>query len=213
MSRPQTQKLHSSLTYNLHFWIGSKSSQDEQGAAAIYTTQLDDFLGSSPVQCREVQGHESETFRGYFKKGIIYKQGGVASGMRHVETNSYEVKRLLHVKGKKQVCAKEVEMSWESFNNGDVFLLDLGLTIVQWNGPKCNRQEKLKGMLMAKDIRDRERGGRAQVWIVEGDAEDNSPRAMELVTEALGERTGALSDGAPDETADQEQKSQLTLYQ
>lgn len=37
-----------------------------------------------------------------------YKKGGVASGMRHVETNSYDVQRLLHVKGKKRVTAKEV---------------------------------------------------------------------------------------------------------
>lgn len=37
-----------------------------------------------------------------------YKKGGVASGMRHTETNSYDVKRLLHVKGKKRVIAKEV---------------------------------------------------------------------------------------------------------
>lgn len=28
--------------------------------------------------------------------------------MKHIETNSYDVKRLLHVKGKKRVTAKEV---------------------------------------------------------------------------------------------------------
>ncbi|KAK7915491.1 hypothetical protein WMY93_011252 [Mugilogobius chulae] len=185
-----TQKVHSSLTYNIHYWIGSESSQDEQGAAAVYTVQLDEYLGSTPVQYREVQGYESDTFKGYFKTGIIYKQGGVASGMRHVEVNSYDVKRLLHVKGKKRVSAKEVGMSWNSFNNGDVFLLDLGLTIVQWNGPKSNRQEKLKGMMLAKDIRDRERGGRAEIRIIEGDAEGDSPKVMELMTEALGENPG-----------------------
>ncbi|NXU98927.1 VILI protein, partial [Cettia cetti] len=105
---------------------GKESSQDEQGAAAIYTTQMDDHLGSVAVQHREVQGHESETFRAYFKQGLIYKKGGVASGMKHVETNTYNIQRLLHVKGKKNVVAGEVEMSWKSFNRGDVFLLDLG---------------------------------------------------------------------------------------
>lgn len=30
------------------------------------------------------------------------KKGGVASGMKHVETNTYDVKRLLHVKGKRK---------------------------------------------------------------------------------------------------------------
>ncbi|XP_040889552.1 advillin isoform X2 [Toxotes jaculatrix] len=207
-----TQKVSSSLCYDIHYWIGSQSTQDEQGAAAVYTIQLDEFLGSTPVQHREVQNHESDAFRGYFKQGIIYKKGGVASGMRHTETNTYDVKRLLHVKGKKRVIAREVEMSWKSFNLGDVFLLDIGKTIVQWNGPKSNKQEKLKGMLLAKDIRDRERGGRAEIRVIEGDAEGNSPQTMEILNEALGERTSSLTDGPPDETADQEQKAKLTLY-
>lgn len=38
----------------------------------------------------------------------------------------------------------QVEMSWNSFNKGDVFLLDLGQLIVQWNGPESNRNERLK---------------------------------------------------------------------
>uniref|UniRef100_A0A3B4WN65 Advillin n=1 Tax=Seriola lalandi dorsalis TaxID=1841481 RepID=A0A3B4WN65_SERLL len=207
-----TQKFSSSLSYDIHYWIGSQSSQDEQGAAAVYTIQLDDFLGSTPVQHREVQNHESGAFRGYFKQGIIYKKGGVASGMRHTETNTYDVKRLLHVKGKKRVIAKEVEMSWKSFNLGDVFLLDIGKTIVQWNGPKSNKQEKLKGMLLAKDIRDRERSGRAEIRVVEGEAESNSLHSMRILNDVLGERTSTLTDGSPDETVDLEQKSKLTLY-
>ncbi|XP_069012200.1 advillin isoform X2 [Embiotoca jacksoni] len=207
-----TQKVSSSLCYDIHYWIGSQSSQDEQGAAAVYTIQLDEFLGFTPVQHREVQDHESDTFRGYFKQGIIHKKGGIATGMRHTETNTYNVKRLLHVKGKKRVIAKEVEMDWKSFNLGDVFLLDIGKTIVQWNGPKSNRQEKLKGMLLAKDIRDRERGGRAEVRVVEGDAESSAPQTMEIMNDVLGGRTSVLTAGSPDETADQEQKAKLTLY-
>uniref|UniRef100_A0A8C4EBX7 HP domain-containing protein n=1 Tax=Dicentrarchus labrax TaxID=13489 RepID=A0A8C4EBX7_DICLA len=195
-----TQKVSSSLCYDIHYWIGCQSTQDEQGAAAVYTIQLDEFLGATPVQHREVQNHESDAFRGYFKHGIIFKKGGVATGMRHVETNTYDVKRLLHVKGKKRVIAKEVEMSWNSFNLGDVFLLDIGKTIVQWNGPKSNKQEKLKGMLLAKDIRDRERGGRAEIRVIEGEAESNSPQNMEILNGVLGERTSELTNGPPDET-------------
>uniref|UniRef100_A0AAR2IPH9 HP domain-containing protein n=1 Tax=Pygocentrus nattereri TaxID=42514 RepID=A0AAR2IPH9_PYGNA len=207
-----TKKVGSTLSYNIHYWIGSQSTQDEQGAAAVYTIQLDDFLGQTPVQHREVQHHESSTFCGYFKQGIIYKQGGVASGMRHVETNCYDIRRLLHVKGQRKVTAKEVEMSWKSFNLGDVFLLDLGKTIIQWNGPDSNKQERLKGMLLAKDIRDRERGGRAEIGVIEGDAEKNSPHLMEALTSILGERPATLPSGTPDEIADQEQMGQVILY-
>lgn len=41
-------------------------------------------------------------------------------------------------------AALQVEMSWKSFNRGDVFLLDLGKLIIQWNGPESNRMERLR---------------------------------------------------------------------
>uniref|UniRef100_A0A803VCP5 Villin-1 n=1 Tax=Ficedula albicollis TaxID=59894 RepID=A0A803VCP5_FICAL len=201
----------SNFSYDIHYWLGKESSQDEQGAAAIYTTQMDDHLGSVAVQHREVQGHESETFRAYFKQGIIYKKGGVASGMKHVETNAYNVQRLLHVKGKKNVVAGEVEMSWKSFNRGDVFLLDLGQLIIQWNGPESNRNERLRAMTLAKDIRDRERGGRAKVGVVDGEDEDASPELMKVLKHVLGEKRD-IQPAIPDEKVDQIVKSSLKLY-
>ncbi|KAM9284158.1 villin-1 isoform 2-T2 [Cariama cristata] len=206
-----TRKTGSSFSYDIHYWLGKDSSQDEQGAAAIYTTQMDDHLGTVAVQHREVQGHESETFRAYFKQGLIYKKGGVASGMKDVETNTYNVQRLLHVKGKKNVVAQEVEMSWKSFNRGDVFLLDLGQLIVQWNGPESNRNERLKAMTLAKDIRDRERGGRAKVGVVDGEDEGASPELMQVLKHVLGEK-GDIKAATPDDKVDQKLKSSLKLY-
>ncbi|CAN0147689.1 unnamed protein product [Bubo scandiacus] len=206
-----TRKTGSNFSYNIHYWLGKESSQDEQGAAAIYTTQIDDHLGTVAVQHREVQGHESDTFRAYFKQGLIYKKGGVASGMKHVETNTYNVRRLLHVKGKKNVVAGEVEMSWKSFNRGDVFLLDLGQLIIQWNGPESNRNERLKAMTLAKDIRDRERGGRAKVGVVDGEDEGASPELMKVLTDVLGEKRD-IKAAAPDDKVDQKLKSSLKLY-
>ncbi|MEQ2206556.1 hypothetical protein XENOCAPTIV_030924, partial [Xenoophorus captivus] len=54
------------------------------------------------------------------------QQGGVASGFKHVVTNDMNVKRLLHVKGRRTVRATEVSLSWASFNRGDCFIIDLG---------------------------------------------------------------------------------------
>ncbi|CAB1350039.1 unnamed protein product, partial [Coregonus sp. 'balchen'] len=61
----------SSNSMDIHYWIGNSSSQDEQGAAAILVTQLDEFLGGSPVQHREVQAAESSKFRSYFRNGLM----------------------------------------------------------------------------------------------------------------------------------------------
>ncbi|XP_062842397.1 advillin isoform X2 [Trichomycterus rosablanca] len=207
-----TRRSGTLLSYYIHYWIGAESSQDEQGAAAVYSVQLDEFLGAAPVQYREVQNYESSMFSGYFKQGIIYKKGGSAAGMRHVVTNISEVRRVLHVKGKKKVSAKEVDLSWDSFNMGDVFLLDIGNKIIQWNGPNSNKQERLKAMMLAKEIRDRERGGRVEIGVVEGDAEGNTASLMEALCEVIGERPASLPDGAPDEQVDQEQLSQVSLY-
>ena len=56
----------------------------------------------------------------------LTQKGGVASGFQHVVTNEMEVERLLQVKGRHVVRATEVPVSWESFNQGDSFILDLG---------------------------------------------------------------------------------------
>uniref|UniRef100_A0A4W5ME36 Gelsolin-like domain-containing protein n=1 Tax=Hucho hucho TaxID=62062 RepID=A0A4W5ME36_9TELE len=61
-----TNKIRNSFTYDLHYWLGKATSHDEQGAAAIYTTMMDEHLGGMAVQHREDQGYESDTFRGYF---------------------------------------------------------------------------------------------------------------------------------------------------
>ncbi|XP_072524708.1 scinderin like b [Salminus brasiliensis] len=193
-------------SHSIHMWLGDECSQDESGAAAIFSTQLDDFLGGGPVQYREVQNNESVTFLGYFKSGVKYKKGGVASGFHHVEINEANVKRLLHVKGRRAIRATEVDFSWTSFNKGDCFIVDLGKDIYQWSGSECNRFEKLKASEVAIDIRDNERNGRAKLHMVDEGAEPQE------IINALGPKTAIAPATADDEQVDKSNRNKGALY-
>jgi len=158
------------LCWDVHFWLGTYTSQDEAGTAAYKTVELDDLLGGAPVQHREVQGHESDLFLSYFKNQIKLMSGGVDSGFKHVKPEEY-VPRLLHLKGKKKIRVTQVEKNRSSLNSGDVFILDGGLKIWQWNGRKSGPQEKQKGAQLCRAIAD-ERKGKPKVQVLEESDKD-----------------------------------------
>jgi len=156
--------------WDVHFWLGTYTSQDEAGTAAYKTVELDDHLGGAPIQHREVQGYESTLFLSYFKNEIKLLEGGVESGFKHVKPTEYKP-RLLHIKGKKKVRVTQVDLTFKSLNSGDVFILDRGLKVFQWNGNKAGVGEKQKGSQMAQAIAG-ERNGLAKVQVLEeGDKE------------------------------------------
>uniref|UniRef100_A0A8C7JYN8 Gelsolin n=1 Tax=Oncorhynchus kisutch TaxID=8019 RepID=A0A8C7JYN8_ONCKI len=194
------------LQYDLHFWLGDFCTQDESGAAAIFTVQMDDYLGGKPIQYREVQGHESKVFLGYFKAGLKYLKGGVASGFKHVVTNEVVMQRVLQVKGRRVVRATEVPVSWDSFNQGDCFILDLGSEIYQWCGSQSNRFEKLKATQVAKGIRDNERSGRARVYVCDEGAE------RDKMIEVLGDKSDLPEGSSDDIKADASNRKMAKLY-
>lgn len=148
------------LLYDVHFWIGKYSTQDEYGTAAYKTVELDTYLNDVPIQHREVQGHESELFRSYFKS-ITTMKGGANSGFRQVKAEEYKP-RLLHFHGdRKGVTVIEVARCRDILDKTDVYILDLGLKLIQWNGSGSNKEEKMKAMLYLKELQN-ERGGKCK---------------------------------------------------
>ncbi|CAL5193449.1 unnamed protein product [Lathyrus oleraceus] len=152
--------------FDIHFWIGKDTSQDEAGTAAIKTVELDASLGGRAVQHREIQGHESDKFLSYFKPCIIPLEGGVASGFRTPEEEEFET-RLYVCKGKRVVRIKQIPFARSSLNHDDVFILDTKEKIYQFNGANSNIQERAKALEVIQLLKEKYHEGTSSVAIVD----------------------------------------------
>ncbi|KAK7244543.1 hypothetical protein RIF29_39367 [Crotalaria pallida] len=161
-----TQGKGGTYFYDIHFWIGKDTSQDEAGTAAIKTVELDASLGGRAVQHREIQGHESDKFLSYFKPCIIPLEGGIASGFKKPEEEEFET-RLYICKGKRVVRMKQVPFARSSLNHDDVFILDTQDKIYQFNGANSNIQERAKALEVIQFLKEKYHEGKCDVAIVD----------------------------------------------
>ena len=136
---------------------------------------------------------ESPLFLSLFKSGIFYLEGGVESGFVHVEPKVYE-KKLYIVKGKRYPRVWTMPMNASSLNEGDVFILDLGMKLYFWPGKECNVNEKVKGMEVLFNIKNAERGGHPVHFYPREDAQ-----AEQEFWEELGEKPDQINPAVPDE--------------
>jgi len=123
------------------------------------TVELDDFLHQAPVQHREVCGFESTMFLSYFEKtgGICLLEGGIESGFNHVKPETF-TPRLLHLKGRTNIRVSQVPIEAKSFNEGDVFVLDAGLELYQFQGKSAGKNEKGRAGQLCRAIDDERKG-------------------------------------------------------
>ena len=135
---------------------------------------------------------ETDLFMSYFKAGLFYLEGGVDSGFRHVEPEVYEP-RLLQCKGKRYPRVFTVPLSGESLNEGDCFVLDLGLQLYCWFGAEANMFEKAKAGEIAQAIKQNDRKMKAKLDFVQ-EMDDQS-----AFWEALGGRPAQIKPAVPDE--------------
>lgn len=161
-----TQGKGGAYLFDIHFWLGKDTSQDEAGTAAIKTVELDAILGGRAVQHREIQGHESDKFLSFFKPCIIPLEGGVASGFKKPEEEEFE-SRLYICRGKRVVRIKQVPFARSSLNHDDVFILDTQNKIYQFNGANSNIQERAKALEVIQLLKEKYHDGTCDVAIVD----------------------------------------------
>jgi gelsolin len=141
-----------SLRYNVHFWLGDQSSQDEVGTAAYKAVELDTFLHGRAVQHRETQNGETDLFRSYFPNGITYKLGGVETGFKKVTPYSYDnYKPILFKVHNSSVTQIPVDLSL--VNQDDAFIFDMGLSVYVYIGNNATHKEGLLAQYHAQTIK------------------------------------------------------------
>ncbi|KAI1090586.1 putative actin-binding protein Fragmin [Rostrohypoxylon terebratum] len=147
------------LAHDIFFWLGSKTTQDEAGTAAYKTVELDEFLHGVATQHRELQKEPSDDFIALFSR-IRILSGGVRSGFTHVETEEKPKDTLMLLRIFKHPSAKradsvmvyEVEPTWQSLDENDVFVLERRDKIWVWQGKKCSPMEKAKAAQVVHDM-------------------------------------------------------------
>ena len=182
------------LSYDLHFWLGKDTSQDEAGTAAYKTVELDDrayrylhsgepgwmFIGKKhhpyilpsdlhglPVQYREIQGYESARFLSYFPQFVCLR-GGVSTGFHHVSAppplNVYKLYKI-SLPGRSKLVVREVPAEATSLVEGDVFVLDKGTQLWQFNTKTCAGKERFEARQFVEKIANDRRQEHTQVDI------------------------------------------------
>ncbi|XP_059047290.1 gelsolin, cytoplasmic-like [Achroia grisella] len=188
---------NSTLAYDAHFWLGSKTTQDKKGSAAILTVTLDDMLGGKAVHHREVQGHESSKFLGYFQPAIRYLEGGNESGFTEVETNAGAEKRLLKLTGCDNMRIEEIPAEASSLTKDHCFILEVehDIFVLMPEGAKATQRRKI--ISVANTLRDDYHNGRATIEIIDEFSSDDD---FGVFFEALG--SGSKDDLLDDDSTD-----------
>jgi gelsolin len=181
------------LLYYVHFWIGKYSTQDEYGTAAYKTVELDTFLDDKPIQHREVQGHETNKFKQYFPTFTLLK-GGADTGFRRVLPEQY-VPRLFHVKkvSKSRITCTQISAKRGNLKSEDVFIIDNGNKIYQWNGEKCSHDEKFKAAQEVSRLKGHR--GKSIVESLDEDATADDHPAMMLLKDGASKTKDAKPKG------------------
>eukprot|EP01105_Mastigella_eilhardi_P018908 TRINITY_DN4414_c0_g1_i1.p1 TRINITY_DN4414_c0_g1~~TRINITY_DN4414_c0_g1_i1.p1 ORF type:complete len:2036 (-),score=696.95 TRINITY_DN4414_c0_g1_i1:86-6193(-) len=119
--------------------------------------------------------------------------------------------KLIQLKGRRRIRTNVVETCARSLNSGDVFVLDAVDRIYQWNGAKCNRMERTKGVDVTQKL-NRVRGGRAKIITL--DEEDVDHPELQTFWRDLGGKGEIQTAEAGGDDAEYEQNfdSNVALY-
>ncbi|RDX42951.1 fragmin60 [Lentinus brumalis] len=193
------------LSYDLHFWLGSETTQDEAGTAAYKTVELDDHLRGVPVQYREIQSYESSRFLSYFPK-FVCLHGGVASGFHHVsEAPPDNTRRLFRISSTQvggratALQIREVPAEGSSIEQGGVYVLDMGDKVWQFNTQDAVGKVKFKAAEFVQSLVN-ERQSQCDTTVYDEHGQGAGIFLSELGLQEVPPASTAAAESAPEKT-------------
>ncbi|KAJ8301548.1 hypothetical protein KUTeg_020535 [Tegillarca granosa] len=132
-----------------------------------------------------------------YNSAEIYLKGGADSGFRQVRPEEYKT-RLFHFHGdRKGVEITQIQCNKSKLDSTDVYILDKGLMIYQWNGKGANKDERFREI-------QNERAGKAQKEVLDEDSTDPDHEFYRSIEAGLEE------DDDFDQSSDFEETSEGT---
>ena len=124
-------------------------------------------------------GCESSLFKSYFNEITILK-GGADTGFRRVVPEQPKT-RLLHFKGDRKIEVKEVPAKRGNLNSEDVFIIDTFYELWQYNGEKCDKDEKFKATQWMQKLRSERSGKVKKHGVIEGATASSTHHAIQAL--------------------------------
>lgn len=193
--------------WDIHYWHGVDATSDEMGSSAALSVLLSNNLKLGSRHHLELMNEETDLFLSYWRSGIHYLHGGVDSGFKHVEPEKFEP-RLLHVKGKRYPRVFTKEPKADNLNEGDCFVLDLGLELYYWAGEEANGHEKYKAMEVAVAIKNNDRKTKAKLF----HPRDVGGEIEEKFWAALGGKPAKINAAIPDDAPPSASEEEMMKY-
>merc|ERR1711963_468819 len=128
-------------------------------------------------------------------------EGGAATGFRSVPPEEYQARLMKFAKDSKgHVCVREIPRCRDLVTSGDVYILDAGLKIYQFNGNSSSPMERSKAMQFIGDIKSKR--GEADSEVLDEDMISSSHAFFEAPDEGPDDE----GDASDDEDGDGDKK-------
>ncbi|KAI8911842.1 hypothetical protein EDD86DRAFT_189095 [Gorgonomyces haynaldii] len=147
--------------FQLYTWIGSDAEIDKKFCCAMFAVGLRNFLEAKCKIQRETEGDESLEFLSLFPVFEYQDSSNAAESGLYVTQEKQYPTRLYKIKGKNEMQLELCNPHPSSLLEENVYLLDCGLELYQWNGGKSTLSHRSKCRIICARIIKGDRAGKA----------------------------------------------------